>query len=511
MAIIQRLILLCSMFLFSDLVFADQPASIIYGVAEMGSDYTTLAEACSAVVTRENSYTYQYQSDFQLVSISEPNICNISYINSAISPPHRDTSVYGVAKTYFCPAPTEVTGTLDGHPSTCSGTAPPPCPVDNGFVAGLGCLPSTACANGCTYPVLGSQHCSFSVLGISACVYDGNKGGGGTQGCGGVAACADAVPPNRPADALTVDMGPLTPDEKAALDALAAQAAADKAAADQAALDASMASLKAAEASQAAADTAAAVAAASAAAAAKSGADALAVKSAVQAAADSKAAADAVAKSAADAGNPQATQAEKDASAAAAASAIAKAGESAVISASAGAGAAAAAGAASAAQNAASSAIAQGSEQKPSDDFCVKHPQSTICKVHAASNGVCNTGSLVGFTCDGDAIKCAISKHLNEARCADLKTDQTNIFGEQAIAGTFDIGGVDTFANPVNVAVGGLDETTFLSKGCLADMVFVLVGQNITLPLSRLCSGLQTAGKIVLAFAYLIAARIIFS
>lgn len=149
------------------------------------------------------------------------------------------------------------------------------------------------------------------------------------------------------------------------------------------------------------------------------------------------------------------------------------------------------------------------------DKFCEKNPNNAICKKldkSSFSSGCANGVSSV--TCDGDSIQCAIAKAQADNRCSDLKTDTVNELGERLITGTStagDLGGTDTFTTPHVVDIGSLDTTSVLPKGCLPDQAFTLGGHSIVLPLSRLCDGLQTAGKIVLAFAYMLAARIIFS
>lgn len=176
--------------------------------------------------------------------------------------------------------------------------------------------------------------------------------------------------------------------------------------------------------------------------------------------------------------------------------------------------AAAAAGESAAGQTAAANAAgsAAAAAANPTPDFCANHPTSSVCvNPSQIGSGVCSGGFLSGFTCSGDAIQCAIAQQAQQARCAELMTDTTTDLGGQLINGTAPSTGTDPFANPTSVAIGSLDTTSFLPKGCLADMNFTIVGKNIVLPLSRLCEGLQTAGKIVLAFAYMIAARIIFS
>lgn len=151
---------------------------------------------------------------------------------------------------------------------------------------------------------------------------------------------------------------------------------------------------------------------------------------------------------------------------------------------------------------------------QPMTQFCQENPTAAICK--SAENGTFGGSCSTGFTCDGDdAIKCAIAQEQHQRACQFYQpSEPLNALaskGSQVMDGTADLGGTDTFAHPTEFNVGTLDETSFLPKQCLPDMMFQIMNQTITLPLSRLCDGLQAAGKIVLAFAFVVAARIIFS
>jgi hypothetical protein len=161
------------------------------------------------------------------------------------------------------------------------------------------------------------------------------------------------------------------------------------------------------------------------------------------------------------------------------------------------------------------SSVADKVKTQSMSDFCKDNPTNAICKAADKSSyeDSCSNGVSTA-TCSGDAIQCAIAKKMNDARCADLKTDSVNELGERLITGNAtaaDLGGSDTFSTPHTVDIGSLDTTSVLPKGCLPDQAFSLGGYSIVLPLSQLCDGLQTAGKIVLAFAYMLAARIVFS
>lgn len=150
---------------------------------------------------------------------------------------------------------------------------------------------------------------------------------------------------------------------------------------------------------------------------------------------------------------------------------------------------------------------------QPMSTFCEQNPTAAICK--EADKGSFG-GSCGAFTCDGnDAIACAVALEQHNRACqfyqANEPLNSLASDGSKVMDGTANLGGVDTFAHPTEFNVGSLDETSFLPKQCLPDMMFQIMNQTITLPLSRLCDGLQSAGKIVLAFAFVVAARILFS
>lgn len=141
------------------------------------------------------------------------------------------------------------------------------------------------------------------------------------------------------------------------------------------------------------------------------------------------------------------------------------------------------------------------------NEMCTKNPTSTACTAKTFG-GSCGAG----FTCSGDAIQCAMAQSEYTARCQDMQTDSTSDLGAAMIAGTDTLPGVDPIAHPSEFSIAStLDTSSTLSKSCLTDQEFTIVGQSIPLPLSRLCDGLQIAGEIVLAFSYMISARIIFS
>lgn len=125
-----------------------------------------------------------------------------------------------------------------------------------------------------------------------------------------------------------------------------------------------------------------------------------------------------------------------------------------------------------------------------------------------AFGGSCSSG----FTCEGDAIQCAIAKEQHKRNCEMYaKTDQSDLF-LAAIGGNDP--GLEALKkeNREVVAVDSLISTErFIGGGCIEDLnvPFGTMGA-LTIPFSRLCPYLEMMGNIVVAFSMLAAARIIY-
>lgn len=145
------------------------------------------------------------------------------------------------------------------------------------------------------------------------------------------------------------------------------------------------------------------------------------------------------------------------------------------------------------------------STTKSLTEFCSENPTSTICRDDEKSVW---SGSCGSFYCEGDAIQCAIAKRQHQTICEAQEGDALSNLGEQLIAG------IDDVENPLidadEVSIESLDTSSFMPKSSLQDISFSFSGSSITLPLSRLNTGLQFAGYIVLAFSFIAAARIVF-
>ena len=131
--------------------------------------------------------------------------------------------------------------------------------------------------------------------------------------------------------------------------------------------------------------------------------------------------------------------------------------------------------------------------------------------------GSCSTS----FTCDGDAVQCAIAQEQHQRDCAFFQpSTQAGDLGTQAGIGSQAVtdGDVPSWSpsNPANASVVGidassqLDSSRLLSSACPGDISMTLGGQTVAIPLSSECGSLQMVGSIVTALGYFVSALILF-
>ena len=140
--------------------------------------------------------------------------------------------------------------------------------------------------------------------------------------------------------------------------------------------------------------------------------------------------------------------------------------------------------------------------------FCEENPKSKVCGDGQESNfqGTCDRG----FTCEGDAIQCAIGKEQHKRSCELFvnKTAESELYDtEKDKKGnrTKDLEGNETF--DLNNRISSAD---LLGGGQgVQDLAITVAGSGITLPLSRINPYLAALGNVLLAVSFLIAVRII--
>ncbi|MDP9123067.1 MAG: hypothetical protein M3N82_00430, partial [Pseudomonadota bacterium] len=149
--------------------------------------------------------------------------------------------------------------------------------------------------------------------------------------------------------------------------------------------------------------------------------------------------------------------------------------------------------------------------------FCKQNPNASICK-SSAFGGSCGAS----FTCDGDAVQCAIAKEQHIRACqvfepltagGEIQTDAQR--GEQARADGLHPPGSPTDPAQASETVMNwqtqIDETNPFASECPGDYPLgSFAGKVLALPLSSYCSQFQLIGKFVLAITTVACLAIIF-
>lgn len=148
--------------------------------------------------------------------------------------------------------------------------------------------------------------------------------------------------------------------------------------------------------------------------------------------------------------------------------------------------------------------------------FCAQNPTAAACKNESGEEGGGSfSGSCqAGFTCDGDAVMCAIAKEQHTRACQLFKEDtaEGQLYaaekgkegaqrGEGIDMGTIDLGG----------GSGSLIKTdSLIGEGsCVQDLQIQFMGEPVTIPLSSLCPYLAMLGNILVAVGMVMAIRIV--
>ncbi|MDR2239278.1 MAG: hypothetical protein LBE33_02430 [Zoogloeaceae bacterium] len=138
----------------------------------------------------------------------------------------------------------------------------------------------------------------------------------------------------------------------------------------------------------------------------------------------------------------------------------------------------------------------EGDGEDPSP-FCVENPDSHICK-KSSFGGDC----LSSFTCDGDAVQCAVAREQHIRNCAlfDTETDES-VLGQQAIEGQDPM--ASEFPNdPSNIDTFDistlLDKTEIFSAQCIADFNLSVGGYGIYVPMDKICTALIWIGNLMM-------------
>lgn len=164
------------------------------------------------------------------------------------------------------------------------------------------------------------------------------------------------------------------------------------------------------------------------------------------------------------------------------------------------------------------SASSPSSSASGAGGFCDQNPTASICK-QSQFGGACGGA----FTCDGDAIQCAIAKEQHERDCAFYDPasqpgqlgDHAAKFNQALTDGTIPSWSPAASANQGSTDIdfqSRVKQTKHWGSECVADSVIASStgGPGYVIPWSHWCSQMALIGKLVLAVGWLVCLRIVF-
>ena len=131
-------------------------------------------------------------------------------------------------------------------------------------------------------------------------------------------------------------------------------------------------------------------------------------------------------------------------------------------------------------------------EEKPKDQFCAENPDSPLC-VKGQFAGTC----VAGFTCEGDAIQCAMAREQHQQNCKLFGEDKDiNSLTNKALNGTDEKSADKLRENATQVSVGTFDSSGYgWSHACPSDPSIPLNfggrSAEFSIPFSRICGPLS--------------------
>jgi hypothetical protein len=145
-------------------------------------------------------------------------------------------------------------------------------------------------------------------------------------------------------------------------------------------------------------------------------------------------------------------------------------------------------------------------------EFCAGNPGSKECGDGEGSSfgGSCQAG----FTCDGDALQCAIAKEQHKRSCELFEKDNeerqayeaAKVKGKAGTDQTADLPGNQT----INIGPGDFDSSDAIGGSqCITDKTLVISGHTVSIPLSTMCPYLAYLGQLLVVVGYLLGARIL--
>lgn len=150
--------------------------------------------------------------------------------------------------------------------------------------------------------------------------------------------------------------------------------------------------------------------------------------------------------------------------------------------------------------------------------------RATFCRGAGSGTAACGDGDgdkdkgkfggscAAGFTCEGDAVQCAIAReqHVRACKLFDDKSPESELYAAEVAKGTQrnvtgDLPGNETIDVASKLSTGNLLGTA----QCIGDLTVTVWGKDVALPVSKICPALGYLGWVLVAVAGVAAFRIV--
>jgi len=147
-------------------------------------------------------------------------------------------------------------------------------------------------------------------------------------------------------------------------------------------------------------------------------------------------------------------------------------------------------------------------EEQSEQDYCRKNPTAPACKDKTESS---IGGTCAAVSCKGDAIQCAIAREQARRACEFFEPTGATVDAGLAAGegGVRPSGHPGATQSPIAFATL-IDQADRLPGACPADFSVDIAGNALLVPMSGLCSPLQTLGLVVVGVSMLAAVFIVF-
>ncbi|GAO72221.1 inosine-5'-monophosphate dehydrogenase [Comamonas sp. E6] len=160
--------------------------------------------------------------------------------------------------------------------------------------------------------------------------------------------------------------------------------------------------------------------------------------------------------------------------------------------------------------NTSSSSTTTKTESK--EDYCKANANAQQCKGEEEKEGKFGGSCSAGFTCEGDALQCAIAKDQHKRNCQmfDDKTPESQLYDSEVAKGQNRDVTKDLPGNTEVDVSGKLSSEDVLGGGrCIGDLNVQVWRTSVSLPFSNICPSLGYLGWVLISVCSLAAFRIV--